>query len=38
MDDSSPRDQREPHMHDPPKLVELKDLEKIGVLYYQVGN
>ena len=37
MDDDTTVDQRQPHMLDPPKFVELPDLEKIGVLYYKVS-
>ena len=36
MNEVTTGDQREPHMLDPPKFVELKDLEKLGLLYYQV--
>lgn len=31
-------DQREPHQCDPPRPVEVKELEKLGVLYYKVRD
>ena len=37
MNDDTTVDQRQPHMLNPPKFVELEALEKIGVLYYKVS-
>ena len=31
-------DQDEPHMSDPDTLLDIKDLENIGVLYFQVSS
>ena len=36
MDNNAEVDKRQPHMLTPPKFVELRDLENIGVLYHKV--
>ena len=35
-DEDSERDQHEPHMLDSAKLLDINDLENIGILYSQV--
>ena len=37
MDDDTSVDRREDHMRNPPKFVDLKELEELGILYFQVG-
>ena len=37
-DEDTEKVQHEPHMLDPEKLLDIKDLEKIGILYFQVSK
>ena len=37
-DEVDEKDQHEPHMLDPAKLLDIKDLEKIGIFYFQVSK
>ena len=38
MDESTAEDRNEPHMLNPPKFVDVKYLEKLGILYFQVSH
>ena len=38
MDESTAEDRNEPHMLNPPKFVDIKYLEKLGILYFQVSH
>ena len=38
MDDKTDVDRREPHMLNPSTYLDLKDLEKLGVIYFQVSS
>lgn len=37
-DDDTDREQRQPHMQEPPRFVEFKELERLGLMYFQVSN
>ena len=38
MDESTAEDRNEPNMLNPPKFVDVKYLEKLGILYFQVSH